>query len=301
MTKQSVSKFRMMFFLIGFLLSIPMGVAQTGPGVGDLPVVVTLRGVGLGPADFENRGQVTVLEGELGFEIPLNPTTGTLGRLSFQSDLVEVDTQGAVGPLTDTELDSLLTTTVGYFLAVPGSGPWSTFFRGGLIASGESGAAADDSLLYNGMGGADFAVSRRLSIQMGVLATTRLEEDPLVLPLVGFRWRPAPGWFVGTEGAGLKISGPIQRDLQFMIHAGWLTRAWRLDDDEPEPDGILATETIRLEAGLRWKYGAAWQFEAGLGWEPSRTYRLLDAEGRSAGIQTTEGAPLASLSATFRF
>jgi hypothetical protein len=275
--------------------------AEPGPVPVERPVVVSVQGVYLGPADFSRGGQVSLWEGDLGVDLPLSPTTGTMGRLSFHSDVMEVDTRGAVGRMADLELDPLLTTTVGYLLAIPGTDGWSSFFRGGISDSGESGAPAEDSLLYNGMGGAEYAINQKLSIQMSLLATTRLEEDPLVLPLVGFRWRPAPAWLVATEGAGLKITGPLQRDLQFTVNAGWMTRAWRLDDDAPTPQGILAMEAIRFETGLRWKCGKAWQFETRIGWEPSRTYHLLDEEGQSSGIRTSDGAPLAVLSATYPF
>jgi hypothetical protein len=291
----------MIGFVILFLLSILMCGAQSGPTTGVVPVSVTVRGVDLGAADFERGGQVSMKECELGLEIPLCPTTGTLGRLSFRTGVVDVDTPGAVGRVAEMELDPLLTTSVGYFLTVPGAGGWSRFFRGGIMASGESGAKTEDSLLYNGMGGAEYTISKNLSLQMGLLGTTRLEENPLVLPLVGFRWRPAPGWMVATEGPGLTISGPVRRDLKFTLNAGWMTRAWRLDADAPAPAGVLETEAIRLETGLRWKPGHAWQFEARVGWEPSRTYRLLDDDGHDSGIVTSESAPLADLSATYRF
>lgn len=291
----------MIGFGVMFFLSILMSGAQSGPTAGASSGSVSVRGVELGAADLPNGGHVSLAESELGLEIPLSPTTGALGRLSIRTGLVDLDTPGAVGRVAEMELDPLLTTSVGYFLAVPGEDGWSRFVRGGIMFSGESGAKAEDSLIYNGMGGAEYAWSKDLSFQMGLLGTSRLEADPLVLPMVGFRWRPAPGWMVATEGPGLKINGPLRRDLQFTLNAGWMTRAWRLDADAPTPEGVLATDAIRLETGLLWKYGPAWQFGAGVGWEPSRTYRLLDDKGHDSGILTAEGAPLASLSATYRF
>lgn len=291
----------LLLFLWGVICAATFCGAEPGRPAPVSSSSITVRETYAGPSHIEGNGDVSLGESELAFDVPLNPTTGTVGRLTVRTGILEVDWDRPQGRREEFPLDALLTVSAGYFLAAPVKGAWSAFFRGGLMASGEGDTPVDQAMLYNGLAGAEYAINPKISVQMGILATTRLEDDPLVLPLLGFRWRPTPLWLIATEGAGIKISGPIQRDLNFMLNAGWLTRAWRLDDDQPEPGGILAMEAIRLETGLRWKKGRIWQFEGGLGWEPSQTYRWMDDDGRGAGIETAENAPLVIFSATRRF
>ena len=208
------------------LLVLPLGVWGADAPVSSLgptqapPVKVTVSGGYGGDADLAGGGHIARWESAWDVEIPVNPTSRTGGRFSAGWGLTELD----VGDLPGESVDALHTLSVGYFGVAPVKGDWSAFYRGGAMMVFEEGAAGADAWLYQGMAGLDRRVGPTLSLQAGLLGTTLLEEDPRVLPLLGFRWRPAPGWSVATEGLGIQVRGPLRPGAQFWVRSRWFPR-----------------------------------------------------------------------------
>jgi hypothetical protein len=271
----------------------PMGPTNPPPSF-----KVTILGGAGGDADLAGGGHVGRWESAVDVEIPVSPTPRTGGRFSAGWGLTELDVRDRPGET----VDPLHAFSLGYFGVAPLRGRWSAFYRGGALMAFESGAEWEEALLYQGMAGVDCRVTPELNLQIGGLGTTLLEEDPRLLPIIGFRWRPARGWLVATEGLGVQAQGPIRPDLQFLVRARWGSRAWRMDEDsDANPGGVLVYESIRCDTGVRWTLNPRIEIEARLGWETAASYRRLDERGSDQGRRDADDVPVGNLALTCRY
>ncbi len=220
-------------------------------------------------------------------------------------------------------------------LTAGGAAPWDTAQTWGLGANalyradeqlllfaglngssrGEPGAEFDQTLTGGISLGFAWTFSKELTLGLGMIAQTRLEDDLFVLPFPTVRWTlpgdPQGRWRVqmgAVEGGPPAVAGaalfytPSPAFSAFGgIGAAGIGGDFRLDDDGPAPGGVAREQSFPLILGVDWRPATTVQVSAFAGVSLVGEIELLDSEGRTLGKRDVDPAPTAGLAVTWRF
>jgi hypothetical protein len=177
------------------------------------------------------------------------------------------------------------------------------WFAGGLAgAAREQGADLGKSIEWGGFAGVRYALSERLTIGGGVGVFTRLEDNPLVIPVFSLDWEFAEGWRLSSGARpGLTLSYAPSDAWTFLIGGQYQFRDFRLDEDGPQPDGVVQDQSVDLNVGLEYHPNRQIEVDAGVSWSFGRALTLLDSGGNEVADVDVGGAPFLSAEVAFRF
>ncbi len=121
-------------------------------------------------------------------------------------------------------------------------------------AAGETDADAGESLSIGGTAGATWRANDKFTIGGGVLVSSQIEDDVLVVPLLFVDWRITDSIrltnVAGPEayptGAGLELVCSAVENMEFSIGGRWESRRFRLDDRGPAPEGVGEDQGLGL-------------------------------------------------------
>ncbi|HSR13326.1 MAG TPA: hypothetical protein VLS90_17895, partial [Thermodesulfobacteriota bacterium] len=121
---------------------------------------------------------------------------------------------------------------------------WTAHMAPMVQYAGERGADFGDSLIYGGMVGASYRVSRDLLVGFGLGAFYRLEETR-VFPSLIISWRIndrlrlGNSYRLGPAGpAGLELTYALDKQWDLGLGAGYRSSRFRLDENGPIRSGI---------------------------------------------------------------
>lgn len=176
-------------------------------------------------------------------------------------------------------------------------------------ASGETGADAGDSLTFGGSVGVTWRANDRFMIGGGVLASSQLEDDALIVPLLLIDWRITDSLrlsnVTGPEAyptsAGLELSCSGLEGWEFGFGGRWESRRFRLEDDGPAPEGVGEDEglAIWLRAGVR--PSSQFRIDMLLGVMIAEEITLDDRNGNELASVDLDPSPFIGLFASYRF
>lgn len=184
---------------------------------------------------------------------------------SFDTEVSWYDFDDAVGlvPGTDDPLDRAQETSFDAGVLYFHSKEWAWFAGGGVTIGAEEGADIGDAITGGGTIGARWQMDPRFALNFGLAARTRLEEDPLVLPLIGFDWTvnesvrvssSGPGVFAATDSLGARVFAQVSEDVTVMLGGRWKLREFRLDEsDTIASEGVFRDARFALDVGLLWQ------------------------------------------------
>jgi hypothetical protein len=177
------------------------------------------------------------------------------------------------------------------------------FFAGGLVgAAREQGADLGKSLEAGGFAGLRYSVSEKLTIGGGVGVFTRLEDNPLVIPVFALEWEFAEGWSLSSVARpGLTLSYSPSEAWTFLVSGLYQLRDFRLDEDGPQPSGVVRDESWDATLGLEYHPNRQIEIDAGVSWPFARNFKLFDSGGNEVADVDADSAPFLSLGVVFRF
>lgn len=157
---------------------------------------------------------------------------------------------------------------------------WSVFVRGAVNVGVERGADPADAIT----GGGGLGVGRRfgdtLILGVGLQAIARLEESPLVVPLLFFRWQPIDALVVESAGPGVRAVLSVRDDLDLSLRAGFELRQWRLDDRRASLAAAIVQDTrVVVALGLAWRPTPLVRLSLEAGVYPYTALELRDRRG----------------------
>lgn len=202
--------------------------------------------------------------------------------------------------------DRTLTHRVGarYMRAEPDG---STWFAGGYVeSSGEIGADFDDTLTFGLLGGMTWRVSERFSMGVGAGVGTRLERDPLPIPVVVLDWELAEGWRLSSMGGspGLELSYSPDEQWRFWLRGSYESDAYRLDDTNSVASaagGVGRVYAVPVLVGADWNLGQQFSLRAGVGAMVWQELGVLDSGGGVVFEQQTDPTIVGEFSLVWRF
>jgi hypothetical protein len=194
-----------------------------------------------------------------------------------------------------------LTTTFSPRLSVQHDEKWSWFVAGIIEFAGDPDADIGDSGTYGVLAGARYSFTETFALTFGIGAKTRLEDDALVIPLIGIDWKVNDRVTVSTQGTVGKISMKLSDQWSAGLSAGWELRDFRLDDDAAVPDGVLSDSRVPIAVSFDWSPTPNTTISLTGGAVVWQEYEFRNDSEDEVGQTNTDPAPFIGLSAQFRF
>jgi hypothetical protein len=176
-------------------------------------------------------------------------------------------------------------------------------YFGVLTASvaGESGADLGDALTFGAAGGVRWSPTEEVSLQIGAGVFSRLEDDVLAIPALGFRWTPSPDWTVNVGFPRTRVEYRAAEEIRLFLGGEFDFQDFRLDGDGPLEDGVLRDDAIGMSLGIGWDPSPTATLEISGGATVYRELTFDDASGDELLEERLDSTPILKVSLTFRF
>ncbi len=221
--------------------------------------------------------------------------------LGIREEFSFYDFDGNFTGLASEPLDTALAVTVSPRATFRVDETWSWFVGGQLSFSGETGADVDKSFTGGGMAGATYRVNDNLTWTFGALVVSRLEDDPLVIPLLGVIWRLDDDVRLQVVGPEASLIAQINDAWSVALKGSWSRREFRLDDDGSAPDGVFIDQRVRIGVEAVWQPNSAIDFGFEIGAIAYSEYEVLSDGGGSLFEENGDPAVYAAVRARISF
>lgn len=178
---------------------------------------------------------------------------------------------------------------------------WSAQLFVSARAGFETGAELERSISLAMFLSAGYSFSREFTLTFGVGVLTRIEDDALVIPAIGFRWTPTEWLTVQVRGPQVLVTADCEEwSATFLV--GFDNRQFRLDDRRSS----LAKHVVedqRVSASLEFAWRPSEWLTLGVsgGVALYQELRIRDSRGRSVETLRGDPTPFAGLRVQFSF
>lgn len=205
-------------------------------------------------------------------------------------------------PGTNDPVDDVYLVRFGPTLTMRVNESWSWFVGAHLRFAGESGADAADAFTISGFGGASHRANENFTYSIGLYVFTRMEDDPLVLPLIAFNWRIDERLRLSSRGTGLRLGYALNDAWEIAVSGQWELREYRLDEDRNDlPGGVFIEERVPVSGEIVWRPNGRVEFALEGGVIAYQEFETLTRSGRSVHTTRTDPAPFFEIRARIRF
>lgn len=166
---------------------------------------------------------------------------------------------------------------------------------------GEDNVDLGDALSIGGLGGLRYEVHDDLTITVGLGMRTRLEDDPWVVPFLGFEWQLDPKTELVSEGSSVSLRRKLSPDWDLSFGAIYDQRQYRLNDNNALPGGVLRDESIQAFGELRWQPSTNTSLDLTAGYLLWREFTTRSSSGFAAGEIETDPEPYFGLQLRFEY
>lgn len=183
------------------------------------------------------------------------------------------------------------------------SGERNTWFVTGFARSaGESGAEFDQTVTGGGIVGFSHSFSDDLTLGLGVLAASELEDDVYVIPIPIIRWNITDRWSLASgDRANVQLAYAPSERWAIGVEAAWDRRRFRLDDQGPLPSGVAEERHVPVGLFARFAPNGNIELAARVGANLGSEIKIEDENGDRVGKDDIESAVYAGLDVRFRF
>jgi len=180
---------------------------------------------------------------------------------------------------------------------------WGILGGGIIELAGESDADVGDSATYGGFVGARHAFNEKFALTGGVQVKTRIEDNLLFIPIIGFEWNVNSRVTLSTSGPGfgLRLNAVLNEQWSFSAAASWEVRDFRLAEDAPIASGIARDERVPVIVGFIFKPKPAITLSLYGGAIVWQELSLDDSDGDEIAEDNTDPTGIVGFSASFRF
>ncbi len=179
-------------------------------------------------------------------------------------------------------------------LSVKCDAHWNAFARVFVGCSGENSADVWDSATAGGAVGASYSFNQDFTLGLGVLATSQIEDNILVIPLLIVDWEiyedlrvtNVAGPAAYPTGNGLELAWRVNDSFELAFGGRWEIDRFRLDDDASNPDGVGQDEGLPLWVRGTWNINKSIRLDLLGGVRVGSEFHLYDRNGN--GLTSTD-------------
>lgn len=173
---------------------------------------------------------------------------------------------------------------------------------GGIIELGwEDGADMGDAATYGGYGGVRYSWGPGQSVTLGAIAKTRLEDDSIVVPLIGLEWQLTDRLILENDGLGVRLTAQISDQWRASIFGRYELREYRLSDDGDVPEGVMSDARVPVGVGLMWRPNAHVSVRGYAGAMVYQKYEIDNSGGHEVADDETDPAAFVGLTVRIAF
>jgi hypothetical protein len=188
---------------------------------------------------------------------------------------------------------------------------WSIFGGPSIGLSGESDADAEDAITFGGALGVSYRVRENLSIGAGFTASTEIEDDARIRPLVIVNWQINNAW--SAESGYLDVAGAAGPggEVRYRINESWSVaggvlyheKRFRLSDDARGRlrEGVGEDSSFPIYGKVTWQVCANAALELVGGVSTSGELLIEDRNGHKITKTDYDAAPLMGVRAVLSF
>lgn len=184
-----------------------------------------------------------------------------------------------------------------------GEGKWAYQFSAGIVSAGEDGADFGDTLDFLGTAGFRYQYDDRLSLGLGVLVKTRLEDDVLVIPVPQIRYQINDQWVLESRRAGVELRYEANDQLTYGLSGEYISTTFRLNDTHAAivRDGVSNHTRVPISIFADYTPSPKVQIKARVGTSLAGNIEFLDANGNDIADEDIDAAIFGSINVSFRF
>lgn len=266
---------------------------------------LTFGGTWIGKTDLDaSPGEVGIARvgTRLGVSHKLSDTIGLSFGVGAEHSVYDFDSASGLVAGTSDPFDDATIVTISLGAQIQ-SGERNAWFVTGLVRSaGESGAPFDDTITGGGIVGFQHRFSESLTLGIGVVVESRLEDDAYVIPVPVIHWQINERWSLETgEEANLRLAYAPSDRWSFGAEVAWERREFRLDDQGPLPSGVAEERSIPLGVFARFTPNANIVLDARVGSTFGGELKLNSAAGVRVAKDDIDPAIFAGLNFIVRF
>ncbi|MCP5467899.1 MAG: hypothetical protein H7A32_01355 [Deltaproteobacteria bacterium] len=214
--------------------------------------------------------------------------------LNFEHSQYDLNNIHDFSMLDDSIMGQGMRLRFGPSLLIKVSDHWSTYLAFYPNFSLEYGADWGKSFRYSSVAFASYRFNPKIALRFGVLVIgSRPEAQTLIIPIIGFEWKPNKKWELGiggvTDGPGIYTSYRINKKLQLRADASWVLHEFRLDNEGLIPGGVLEDMQVPIHIGVIYEPWPFFSINPYLGSNIWSRYQVLDAQGED--VKTVYGRP----------
>ena len=180
-----------------------------------------------------------------------------------------------------------------------------------LRFAGEVNAPTSESITYGGLAAISYAFSRDLTLGVGALVSSQLEDSILVIPALVVYYQMTDqivvsnvlGPEVYPTGAGIEIAYRPDRTQEIALGGRYESRRFRLDDSRPASRRDGVGEDTGFPSGSArpgvWSRASGSTTSGGV--SLFNRYELDDRNGDQVGSADLDPAPFVGVFASWRF
>ena len=177
--------------------------------------------------------------------------------VAFRGEVADYDFDNAstlVAGLDDDPFDTLLRQRIELTGRYAFDASWGLFAALGVESAYESGADFGSAVQGGGTVLATWTnQAGDLTLGFGVGGFTRLDDDPIVFPLVSVRWQIDPQLRLETERLGLALTYEPTDELALALLGRFDRAEYRLDEnDSAVSEGVLTDNRVAIAGRLTW-------------------------------------------------
>ncbi len=186
---------------------------------------------------------------------------------------------------------------------------WNAFGRVFVDFSGESNADAWNSTTGGGAIGASYSFNKDLTLGLGVLGASQIEDNALVIPLLIVNWKISDALRVTNVAGpsayptsnGLEIVWRMNEKFELSFGGRWELDRFRLDDDATNPNGVGQDQGLPI--WIRGTFFATKNARIDLlgGVRIGSEFNLYDQNGNGLTSSDVDAQPFLGVFASFAF
>lgn len=125
---------------------------------------------------------------------------------------------------------------------------WSWYVGADGQFSGDADADVADLASIGGRLGVGYQFTDTFDASLGILVRSQIEDDPLVVPLIGINWQIDDRWRLEFRGVRGLLSYDMGDGYSLGFGAAWEYRRFRLDDDPIAREAVVQDTTVPIFA-----------------------------------------------------
>jgi hypothetical protein len=186
---------------------------------------------------------------------------------------------------------------------------WTVFGGPSVGFAGEGDADVSDAMTFGGVFGASYKLGDGLVLGAGFTASTEIEDDARVRPLVIVNWRVNDRWSVESGYTEVAAGGGPGGEIRYRINDAWSVaggvqyheKRFRLSDDSRVREGVGEDSSFPIYAKVTWQVCPQAALELVGGVAVAGELTLDNRNGRQLVRTDYDPAPLVGLRANFTF